>query len=92
MVGCSSRSLETLVKMGGRLGCHPKSAHLHTPSMDAQAIDELTKQTEHLAPIHEAMDGLQMSPKGPKGIPPPPTTPQPMLSVNTRACAPGLCD
>jgi len=66
----SSRSLETLVKMGGRLGCHPKSAHLHTPSMDAQAIDELTKQTEHLAPIHEAMDGLQMSPKGPKGASP----------------------
>lgn len=60
--------------MGGRLGCTPASSHLHSPSMNADVITELNKQIDHLAPIHEVMEDLQMSPKG---APPPPATPPP---------------
>jgi hypothetical protein len=52
---CSGKSLETLVKMGARLGCAPNSPHLVSPSVNAATIAELQSQTQHLTPLHQAM-------------------------------------
>jgi hypothetical protein len=58
---CSGKSLETLVKMGVRLGCHPESPHLLSPSFNAHTIAELQSQTQHLAPLHQAMAGAHIA-------------------------------
>ena len=58
---CSGKSLETLVKMGVRLGCHPDSPHLLSPSFNAHTIAELQSQTQHLAPLHQAMAGAHIT-------------------------------
>ncbi len=60
----SAKSLETLVKMGMRLGCKPDSPHLTATSVDAATLAALESQTQHLAPLHEAMDGLAVSGAG----------------------------
>lgn len=65
----SSRSLETLVKMGGRLGCLPSSPDLQTSSVTAMALEKLSLQTRHLAPINEAFDILSGAPSLPGGSP-----------------------
>lgn len=65
----SSRSLETLVKMGARLGCSPSSPHLQTSSVDVLALEKLTLQTRHLAPINEAFNAPPGSPPAPGGSP-----------------------
>jgi phosphatidylserine decarboxylase len=57
----SGKSLETLVKMGVRLGCHPESPHLLSPSFNAHTIAELQSQTQHLAPLHQAMAGAHIT-------------------------------
>lgn len=58
---CSAKSLETLVKMGVRLGCAPNSPHLASPSVNAATIAELQSQTQHLAPLHQAMGDVHIS-------------------------------
>ena len=56
----SKKSLETLVKMGNRLGCRPDSPHLRSQSADAEDLAQLEDQTAHLAPLDEAMGGLHI--------------------------------
>jgi hypothetical protein len=58
---CSGKSLETLVKMGVRLGCAPNSPHLVSPSVNAATIAELQSQTQHLAPLHQAMGDVHIA-------------------------------
>lgn len=60
----SAKSLETLVKMGVRLGCAPNSPHLASPSVNAATIAELQSQTQHLAPLHEAMGDVHIAEPG----------------------------
>ena len=49
------------MKMGVRLGCHPESPHLLSPSFNAHTIAELQSQTQHLAPLHQAMAGAHIA-------------------------------
>lgn len=51
--------------MGARLGCSPSSPYLQSSSVDVQALEKLSLQTRHLAPINEAFDAPPGSPPAP---------------------------
>lgn len=53
--------------MGVRLGCTPNSPHLRRASEDADQIAALESQTQHLAPLNVAMEGLAVSGGGAAG-------------------------
>lgn len=55
----SLKSLETLVKMGERIGVHPASHHLHSNSIKYSALAELEEQTGHIMSIDQAQAAIQ---------------------------------